>query len=424
VPQYADLEISLHRREGDAYIVEIRFRQPDGKMGFASAQAQFDVKALAALLPDAVAYGRALTGSLLADPAAQLAFVQAYAVAQAQKPPQGLRVRLFVGPSALALHNLYWETLCDPQTQQPLFTGERVIFSRYLSSDQMQAVTLRPRGSLKALICVANPSDLATYHLAPVDTAGEVQRAKEALGTIPATVLGLAENGQRATLNNLMEQLRAGCDVVYLVCHGSLRGAEPWLWLEDDQGSHHRVSGTQFVAQLHGIQPGPGLMVLASCESAGEGEGVLAALGPRLVMGGIPTVVAMQGQITMDTVAKFMPTFFKELQRDGQIERALAVARGAVPDRPDAWMPALFTQLEHSSLWESVPAGILRLLREAPATSPLSPDELAKKLKVSRKVVEAHLDDLRTQNRVTCETRRIRGSLIDTFYAINLDVKN
>jgi hypothetical protein len=37
----------------------------------------------------------------------------------------------------------------------------------------------------------------------------------------------------------------------------------------------------------------------------------------------------MQGNITMHTVAQFMPVFFQELQRDGQIDRALAVAREA-----------------------------------------------------------------------------------------------
>ncbi|MBF0198138.1 MAG: hypothetical protein HQL32_10515 [Planctomycetes bacterium] len=41
----------------------------------------------------------------------------------------------------------------------------------------------------------------------------------------------------------------------------------------------------------------------------------------------------MQGNVFMDTITKFMPTFFKELQVDGRIDRAMAVARseGKVP---------------------------------------------------------------------------------------------
>jgi hypothetical protein len=56
-------------------------------------------------------------------------------------------------------------------------------------------------------------------------------------------------------------------------------------------------------------------------------------------------VIAMQGFITMATVEKMMPAFFGELLRDGQIDRALAAARGKVRSRADAWMPALYTRL-------------------------------------------------------------------------------
>jgi hypothetical protein len=46
-----------------------------------------------------------------------------------------------------------------------------------------------------------------------------------------------------------------------------------------------------------------------------------------------------------------MPSFFRELQRDGQIDRAMAVARGAVRERPDWWMPVLFMRLTSGRLW-------------------------------------------------------------------------
>jgi hypothetical protein len=46
-----------------------------------------------------------------------------------------------------------------------------------------------------------------------------------------------------------------------------------------------------------------------------------------------------------------MPAFFRELLRDGQIDRALAVARGKVRERGDAWMPALYTRLTAGRLW-------------------------------------------------------------------------
>jgi hypothetical protein len=77
---------------------------------------------------------------------------------------------------------------------------------------------------------------------------------------------------------------------------------------------------------------------------------VLAALGPRLAQAGIPAVIAMQGNVTMRTVGTFMPLFFKELQVDGQIDRAMAVARGAVRDWEDWWMPVLFMCLKQGRI--------------------------------------------------------------------------
>ena len=72
---------------------------------------------------------------------------------------------------------------------------------------------------------------------------------------------------------------------------------------------------------------------------------MLAALGPRLAEAGVPAVLAMQGNISVATISRFMPVFFRELQRDGQIDRAMAAARAAVRDRHDWWAPALFMRL-------------------------------------------------------------------------------
>ena len=60
----------------------------------------------------------------------------------------------------------------------------------------------------------------------------------------------------------------------------------------------------------------------------------------------MPAVIAMQGNITMTTAADFMRTFFVELRRDGLVDRATAVARGQVRERPDWWMPVLFMRLK------------------------------------------------------------------------------
>lgn len=357
---YADLEISLHRHSTEAYAVEFRFSQPDSDADIRLATgepalAQFELEKLNQLIFDSPEYGRTLTQNLFGNSAVQSAFAQALASAQSFNAP--VRLRLLIGPSAPELHNLLWETLRNPQDNTPLCTNENILFSRYLSSLDWRPVRLRPQGDLSALVVIANPSNLSDYDLATVDIDGELSRAKSSMKDIPITSLPGMEGTARSTLNNLIDCLRdgnreEGFDILYLVCHGALIKGQPWLWLEDENGKVARISGNDLVTRLKELQQRPRLIVLASCQSAGDNIGeALAALGPRLAEAGVPAVLAMQGKVSMDTVTKFMPVFFEELQRDGQIDRAIAAARGAVRDQVDYWMPTLFMRLKSGRIW-------------------------------------------------------------------------
>lgn len=354
--EYADLEIGLHRRDARSYAIEFRFTQPNSEADIRLAQSQpaqaaFDLTELGNLAYDPAAYGARLTDCLFADTAVRTAFIQARTSAGSLGAV--LRLRLVIGPSAPELHSLHWEVLRDPQDGSPLCTSENVLFSRYMSSLDWRPVRLRAKGDLCALVMIANPSDLSAYQLAPVDVQGELARAKQGLGDIPLNALPDPDGHLRATLNNLLDRLRDNSvDILYLVCHGALVKDEAWLWLEDDAGHVARTAGTDLVTRLKELAERPRLIVLASCASGGSRTGqALSALGPQLAEAGIPAVLAMQDDVSMQTVAEFMPTFFQELQRDGQIDRALAVARGAIRERPDFWMPALFMRLKSGRIW-------------------------------------------------------------------------
>jgi Arc/MetJ family transcription regulator len=193
-------------------------------------------------------------------------------------------------------------------------------------------------------VVVANPASGEKYGLAPVDVAGELARATEALAGIQMTVLA---PGGGVSLGDLAAKLREDFDILYMVCHGRLVEHEPWLFLEDGQP----VAGIELVQAIRELDQRPRMVVLASCQSAGKGGAGMAALGPRLAEAGVPAVIAMQGNIFMATAAAFMKRFFKELLADGQIDRAMAVARGEVRKADDAWMPVLFLRLRDGRIW-------------------------------------------------------------------------
>ena len=354
----ADLEIGIHRRDQESYSVDLRYvsaTSDDTDVRLPTSALRLDLDDLRSAT-DTREYGEKLAAALLGDPERKLALAQAQAAASTADA--SLRIRLLIGPSARELHAVKWETLRDPQTHQPMLTGENLLFSRYLSSVDWRP--LKPRADLRAFVFVADPQNAGDYQqggqaLARVDVAGEVARAKAALGTRPVSTLAA---GQRATLNALLAHLRSGVDILYLVCHGALVKGEPHLWLEDDDGRAAVTAGATLVARMAELRDRPRLVVLASCQSAGTGDdtrtgddGALSALGPRLAEAGVPAVVAMQGNVAMDTVAAFMPVFFTELQRDGLVDRAMAVARGAVREREDWWLPTLYMRLRSGRIW-------------------------------------------------------------------------
>lgn len=353
-----EIEIGLHRQD-QTYQVDLRFDRSDSEADAAPirGEAKLDLEALRALSDDRTEYGKALHQSLFSDPKIRDGFEKGCAMAEALEMP--VRLRLFIDRDAAELHALCWEALRDPESGELLVTRERLLFSRFISNEDWRPVRFRARDELRALVVISNPSNVSDYKpggrpLPPLDVPGEITRATQGLGNLPVTVV--ASPGS-ATFNGIVSKLREGYDIFYLVCHGALIEGEPRLCLEDDSGKAAIVPGSELVTRLSELKQRPRLIVLASCQSAGTGadaqatdEGVLAALGPKLAEAGIPAVIAMQGNVTMRTVGTFMPIFFHELQEDGRIDRAMAVARGAVRDWDDWWMPVLFMCLKRGQL--------------------------------------------------------------------------
>jgi hypothetical protein len=365
--QSCELELLLRVRQDGDYNAYLRFTRPGDDTDIRmvdTAPVTIDRRRLGELKNKPTEYGAALWSMLFGSSQMQRVYERAYTNARDRN--SALRLRLFVFHDAPELHSIWWETLVEPESGTPILMREDFVFSRYLDSSDGRPVVPQPARTLRVLCAIANSSDIDQYTvnnrpLAKPDLERELLLG-DALGDL-LNVEVLSESGP-VSLARIVDRLRDGFDILYLVCHGGLVNKQSRLYLEDDSGCTAVVAGEDLVARLRDMVARPRLVVLASCQSAASGadtapgdDFALTALGPRLMDAGLPAVVAMQGNITMDTVQRFMPVLFEQLSAHGQIDRAMAVARGAVRDRRDWWMPVLFMRLRSGALWYRPSAG-------------------------------------------------------------------
>jgi len=384
----ADLEIAVEKLPSQAYRIRAQFAYPDDvgpRRLFTKDDRRdepLDEQALHRAALNDEAYGALLGEFLLGDPEVFNAFDRARTAAAAANAP--LRLRLHISSSApeLLLHN--WERMIPPGDTKPISANERLRFIRFLESGDMRRVDLRAEEVRRILVAVANPTDLHQYTineatLPRFDAVAEVE-AIRALTKLPVETLPL---GASATLDAIAATLRKRYDILYLIAHGVVQDGEMRLVLQAPNGEAKFVPAEAFAQRIVELEHRPRLVILGSCLSGGDGSGrvrtngTLAAAGPVLVEGGVPAVVAMQGNITEASLRTFSTAFFSELVRDGQIDRAVTVARQALLSRetPDWWMPVLFTWLASGEIhwytpgfaagdglahkWKDIRAGIL-----------------------------------------------------------------
>ena len=358
---YCDLELRIDWLDLGRYFLSARFIDPlsdEENQLLDPVEIQIDLDALRAVALDAAAYGKRLTAVLFGEESSPVRRAYDHArIAAASR--DGLRVRLSIQNSAPELHGVHWEALLDPRDGTRLLTQENLWFSRFSTVQDFHLQPVAEAAPLEALIVVANPSNLeSAWGLASISADTEFARIEEALGEgarLGGRPIHLRRLDGVASVYRIVTALRERhADILCLVCHGILHGDEPRLMLEREDGTAQSVDGRELVERLRDMSQRPRLVLLSSCESAGDIHGLgLAAIGPRLAAAGVPSVVAMQGRISLESAKRFLARLFAELVGDGQIDRAMAVARGDIRDREDWWIPVLFLRLKTGRLWPS-----------------------------------------------------------------------
>lgn len=351
----AELVLWLRQRADTGYEALVTLRLPDSAVDDHLIEGEPPIVNLDPflLLPDTSdieTYGNTLRRILFADLRLSFAIVRAQERALGAGIP--LRFRLQLDADDPALNSIRWELLQDPQHGHFLCTREQVRFSRYLSGAGSMSLSSERAltGSRTALIAVANPVDIQDYGLAPLDEQAQLKQATVALKGYKVTPL------PQASFSTLIDELRTGPAILYLIAHGSqLDDGNTGVYLADADGKAMVIPAYRFASAIAGLASRPRLIVLAACQSAGQTglpENNLIALAPQLAQAGVGAVIAMNDNVSVSTVTAGMPIVFDELRQHGSIDQAVAAMRNVLATRGDDWWQiVLYLRLRDGQLW-------------------------------------------------------------------------
>lgn len=166
------------------------------------------------------------------------------------------------------------------------------------------------------------------------------------------------------TLAGLEMALRNGrYHVLHFIGHGAYneKDSRAALYMADDSGQVVLVLDVDFAEMLgHLLSEAEirdddrlRLVFLATCQSATRSSvDAFRGLAPKLIAAGVPSVIAMQDAVRMDTARVFAGAFYSQLLGHGQADRAANAARAALLSAklPGADTPVLFMRLADGRL--------------------------------------------------------------------------
>lgn len=152
--------------------------------------------------------------------------------------------------------------------------------------------------------------------------------------------------------SNTAEQMRSVLkesyfSIVVIVAHGedAQVGQDGVVYFEDDRGMCKKVDGNELASMLSVPDKSPALVVLASCLTNRETEYTPAHFGAvawQLLVSGIPSVVAMQMEVSIKGTINALRSFFDTLLTLGSLDRAVGEMRRIL--NGDEWFaPVLST---------------------------------------------------------------------------------
>jgi hypothetical protein len=213
------------------------------------------------------------------------------------------------------------------------------------------------RERLRALVLVANPTNLEGFGLSRLDTRRYVANVRDAMGDVPCDVL--ADDSDAVgppTLEALCQQLVAQrYDLLHVIAHAVIRKdiGQNYVFFARSDGLCDPVPDDRLVSQLGAVASPQMLTRFVYLCSGYTGQG----LAQRFVQDlGVPAVLGLTDLVTERILFESTKPFYSGLLAHGFADRALAEARTSLSDREDADRLVLCSRLSDGQLFPEMAA--------------------------------------------------------------------
>jgi hypothetical protein len=256
-----------------------------------------------------------------------------------------LRLILEVTNAARALLSVPWELMVLPLGwgDQAGESGDHFLL---LNANITLIRQVRDAGAANATLELDHPLRLQAFAATPLSVQPiDLHTTLESLKRTPSADQPDQQwySGTN-TLGVLLDRLRsAQPQIVHLVCHGEQSNTGHWvprydLLLTHADGYMQRVGGAD-LAGAFTLAPDLQLVILQACYagatavSSANGSNnwpVAESIALTLVRSGVPTVIAMQGEVSQPAAAAFASACYTSLASGVPVERAVAAGRLAM----------------------------------------------------------------------------------------------
>jgi hypothetical protein len=356
VPDFLDCEIQVMNRGQASLVMEGREYSGQPDLSKELEQQLLETE-------DVRKYGRDLFAALLPpDSDLRSGYQEALAIARYQG--RLLRIHLLVEPTAPPeLHQLRWERLYDEKKGIALACSREVLLSRYSGLPEAPAGTIMEKPRL--LVALANPADLVKFGLPPIDSERSRKAMEEALAPLAGKIAWefLPPPITAARLNDRL--IGGKFHALHLQAHGLLRKSEGSAVLALEKSNNETdFVGEDFFSPIFEGNRDLRLVTLVACSGGMQSsDDPFSGLGLALVKRGIAAVVAMRQAIGIETAARFVEHFYRNLARGGWVDRAVNAARQqlllSIRDSDEWSTPILFLRLQDGLLWKPEQVDVL-----------------------------------------------------------------